>query len=319
MSAPTVLAIRSRLMRFEVEPVHGPRRSVDGIAYEVGARLGESPAWIRPRGLLASVDIESKTLDLLDPATSTVERVQLSRAATAVIPMGGPVLLLAMRRRLEAYDLDAQAGRPVPDRPGGPPSGTWFNDGKIDRGGRLWIGTRRTDARDGSGSLLSWDPGREPEVRATGMRVPNGLAWTMAGDRIYLADSRRRLILTWSVDKLGRLLDRRVFVMWSRQDGRPDGLTVDAQDHLWCAAWDGGAIRRYDPRGRLERTVRVPAVRPTSCAFGGPSLDRLWVTSARSPHPDPTDAGGSHFSIDVGQLGFDSLSSITALPDSSVT
>jgi sugar lactone lactonase YvrE len=187
---------------------------------------------------------------------------------------------------------------------GHPPARTRFNDGKADRMGRIWIGARRPDGAAGTGVLLSWESRRAPDVRATGLTGPNGLAWNVAGDRLYLADSRERCIRTFRFDPaVGSVSEGLLFAAWSEPEGRPDGLTVDADDHLWCAAWDAGCIRRYDPRGRLVQTVALPAIRPTSCAFGGAGLDRLWVTSARAPGADPGDLGGGLFAIDVGQTG----------------
>ena len=94
-----------------------------------------------------------------------------------------------------------------------------------------------------------------------------------------------------------------MFASWDVREGRPDGLAVDAEDHLWIAAWDGREVRRYAPDGRLDRAVAIPADRPSSCAFGGPRLDRLLVTSARPEVDSADDLGGSLFVLDVGVPG----------------
>ena len=63
--------------------------------------------------------------------------------------------------------------------------------------------------------------------------------------------------------------------------GIPDGLTVDAEGHVWSAHWDGWCITRYDPDGKVDRVINLPVPRPTSCVFGGPDFGTLYVTSAR--------------------------------------
>jgi D-xylonolactonase len=58
-------------------------------------------------------------------------------------------------------------------------------------------------------------------------------------------------------------------------------------------------IQRYDAEGTLTGVVRVPAANVTSCAFGGPELDRLYITTAAGPGR----SAGALFSCDCGVRG----------------
>ena len=74
-------------------------------------------------------------------------------------------------------------------------------------------------------------------------------------------------------------------------------MTVDAEGFLWVALWDGWGVERYAPDGRLDRRVEVPAQQASSCAFGGPDLDLLFITTAQEGFPpggkpDQPQAGG---------------------------
>jgi sugar lactone lactonase YvrE len=283
----------------------GRSQRVEAEWFGIGAELGESPVWVAEQEAIASLDITGQDLHLLRPGSGAHEIVPLSGTAHAAMLGDGSAIVFAADRLLHEYALEKQTIRPMKGRPGGPPAGTTFSDGKVDRAGRIWIGARRPDGSVGGGSLLSWETGQRPIVRVAGLTGPNGLTWNAAGDRLYHADSRLRLIHRYRFDQRdGSVSNGGVFVSWSEREGRPDGMTVDTDDHVWCAAWDGGCIRRYDPLGRLVQTLSLPAIRPTSCAFGGPRLDRLWVTTARPPSIAPGDMGGGLFSVDVGRIGF---------------
>mgnify|MGYP006284376539 CR=1 FL=1 len=60
----------------------------------------------------------------------------------------------------------------------------------------------------------------------------------------------------------------------------PDGSTVDAEGFLWNAEWDGWRLTRYAPDGQIDRIIELPVQKPTSCAFGGPDLKTLYITTA---------------------------------------
>lgn len=81
--------------------------------------------------------------------------------------------------------------------------------------------------------------------------------------------------------------------------GMPDGLCVDAEGCLWVACWGGSRLERISPEGELLQTVPMPVQQPSSCAFGGPELDRLYVTSAREGLDlDAESPDGSVFVVD---------------------
>src|SRR5690606_2858587 len=114
----------------------------------------------------------------------------------------------------------------------------------------------------------------------TGLTVPNGPAWRADGELMYLAASADSRIDVYTVDpRDGSIGSGRQF---AQLDGglSPDGMIVDDEGFLWVAVWNGSAVHRYDPDGRLERTITLPTSRPTSCAFGGPDRNRLFITTA---------------------------------------
>jgi sugar lactone lactonase YvrE len=91
-------------------------------------------------------------------------------------------------------------------------------------------------------------------------------------------------------------------------DGYPDGMTIDEEGMLWVAQWGSQQVIRWDPdRGVALRRIRLPVAQPSSCAFGGDRLDRLYITSARE-HLDAAQLAaqplaGGLFAVDPGVRG----------------
>jgi D-xylonolactonase len=135
-----------------------------------------------------------------------------------------------------------------------------------------------------------------------GFHISNGLAWSPDSKYLYFTDSAARRIYRYDYDRAsGNLRNRRVLVAVPAEEGLPDGLTVDAEGFLWSAQWYGGCIVRYDPDGKLERRVSIPAKQTSSLAFGGPELTDIFITSAARSEPMPVMPPG--YDPDSGHFG----------------
>jgi sugar lactone lactonase YvrE len=155
-----------------------------------------------------------------------------------------------------------------------------FNDGKVDRRGRFWAGTMDDREKESTGTLYCLDADMNCAAVDTGYKVTNGPAFSPSGDIMYHSDSAKAVTYAFDMDSSGRPQDRRVFLQFKEGDGFPDGMTVDSEGCLWIAFWDGGCVRRFSPAGEWLETIEMPVTRPTSCAFGGRDLDRLYISSA---------------------------------------
>jgi sugar lactone lactonase YvrE len=242
-----------------------------------GAHLGESPVWDDRVGRLAWVDILGRHLHRTDPATGATDTTELPIDIGAIAPRAAGGFVAALQdgfwvledgppRRLATI---AEAG-----------SHLRFNDGKCDPAGRFWAGTMAYSEEAGGGALYRLDPdGRVTRV-LDDVTISNGLAWTADCTTMYYVDSPTQRIDAFSYDAAtGEISDRRPAVVIPAAAGSPDGLAIDEEGGLWIALWGGGAVHRY-LGGRLDRIIRIPVTRPTSCAFGGPRLDELYITSA---------------------------------------
>ena len=113
--------------------------------------------------------------------------------------------------------------------------------------------------REASGSLYRLDPDRCWTKIDTGYRVTNGPAFSLDGRTMYHTDSARQRIYAFDLAADGSAANRRLFAQFGEGDGYPDGMTVDAEDCLWIAFWDGWCVRRLSPAGERLLELPVPA------------------------------------------------------------
>lgn len=173
-----------------------------------------------------------------------------------------------------------------------------MNDGGTDPAGRFLAGSMSLTGEARVGSLYRLELDGTLSTLVRGITTPNGPAFSTDGSIMYLADTRAGRIDAYDYDsETGHISNRRTFVQMDYSKGRPDGMTIDSEDHIWSAAWGAACVHRYAPTGTLVETIPVPAVQPTSCAFGGPELDELYVTSARSGLAKPTDQDGAVYLV----------------------
>jgi sugar lactone lactonase YvrE len=248
------------------------------VALHARAQLGEGPTWDAAGGRLLWVDILGKEVHRLDPSTGRDEVLQsTSQHVGAVKPRAGGGVVVNLRDGIGLYDPDGSFRWLVSLEV----AGCRGNDAAVDAAGSLWAGTMRYDERPGGARLYRVGPDGEVEVAVDRVTVSNGLGWSPDGRLMYYVDTPTRRVDVLDVDAdSGMVSGRRPFVDLRDLAGFPDGLTVDADGCVWVAAWDGGAVRRWTPDGELDRTVEVPAVRTTACAFGGPDLGDLYITTA---------------------------------------
>ncbi|MEO7243257.1 MAG: SMP-30/gluconolactonase/LRE family protein [Variovorax sp.] len=247
---------------------------------QTGSLLGEGPTWSPRDGALYWVDILTPSIHRYDVNTHTDQEFKLGSMVSVALPKATGGLLIATPSGLMTLDPESKSQRfvchPEGDRPG-----NRYNDGKCDRLGRLWIGTLDMGAAANRGSLFRVDADGSWKKMDAGFTVANGLGWSPDNRHMYFTDSARRTIYRYDFDLMaGSIANRAPFIVLDSADGTPDGLTVDEEGCLWVAVWDAWRISRYSPEGRELLRIRIPVPRPTSCCFGGPNLDALYITSA---------------------------------------
>lgn len=263
--------------------------------------VGESPLWHPVEQALYWVDIEGRALNRWRAGDASFARWHTPErlACIGLHARGGFIAGMdsgLFHLRIDAAD--ALASEPIAAF-AHPQPGMRANDGRCDRTGRFWFGTMVMDMAIASaaGTLHRVDGGGMSRALVEGLVTANGLAFSPDGRTMYLSDSHPsvRRIWTFDLDADGTPTRRREFVDMNRHPGRPDGAAVDADGCYWTCANDAGLVHRFTPDGRLDRSLVVPAAKPSMCAFGGARLDELYITTIApakpSPDHDPTLAG----------------------------
>lgn len=249
--------------------------------------LGEGPLWCPREQALWWIDGAKPSLWRWAYPSGQAESWPLPKPPAALALLEDGALLIAFRRQ---FALLAEPGGELQwiDMPGLALGDERFNDGKVDRRGRFWIGTMDRALNRPSGRLYCFDRPQHLQAVDSGFTASNGIGWSPDDRVMYFTETYSNCIYRYDFDlETARLSNRRVFVQLA--DGHPDGLTVDAAGGVWSVLFERGCVNRYLPDGTLDRSIELPVSRPTSCIFGGPEMRTLFFTSAR-------------FSLDENQL-----------------
>lgn len=254
------------------------------------AQIGEGPHWSVRDQRLYWADIVGKKVHVFNPADGKNKTYDLPDIVTSISTRAAPgSLLLTLRRSIATFDLATAKLETVAEVEADKP-GNRFNDGKCDRQGRLWAGTMGDVEWDQPvGNLYRFGKGGgAPERMEQGICCSNGLGWSPDNRTMYFSESFRYKIHAYDFDPAtGDIANRRVFASVDLGGGAfPDGLTVDAEGFVWSAQPVAGRLVRYDPKGKMERILELPVSRGTSCMFGGPDLDILYITTMRATLTD---------------------------------
>jgi sugar lactone lactonase YvrE len=210
-------------------------------------------------------------------------RLKSSQKIGAVVPTASGGLLAALQDGIYRVDPESGASTLWVKAPGHDAREFRFNDGKVDPRGRFWAGTLALDDRRGQSRLYRFDSDRSVATMREGVSISNGIAWSPDGGTMYYIDSPERTVQSFAYDiERGTISSPRIAIELTEADGWPDGCSMDAEGMLWVAHWGAAKVTRWDPRSaRLLSTLKLPVQNVTSCAFAGPGLDELFITTAK--------------------------------------
>ncbi|MEL0098552.1 MAG: SMP-30/gluconolactonase/LRE family protein [Opitutae bacterium] len=257
------------------------------------SKWGEGPIYWKDH--LFYVDIEGHCLICLNPETQKEEFWEIGERIGTVVPTQTDDLLCAGDSGIYRFDPSNNQKTNLADPEANKRPENRFNDGKCDPSGRFWAGTISTVKKVGDANLYQLDTSGNLTLQVSGVTNSNGICWNASKTEMYYIDTPTQKIITYEFDdETGNLGDSQVAVNFTqlKEEGSPDGMTIDQEGMLWVAMCHGGSILRLDPQsGELLQKVELPCIETTACAFGGKNLDRLFVTTGKHKTLIEEDAG----------------------------
>ena len=278
------------------------------VVLDAKAELGEGTLWDDERQVLWWVDIFDSRLHQHNPATNENKSFNVgSHIGTVGLCQDGR-LIIATFDGFAYFDPATETA----DYLGNPEShieSNRFNDGKPGPNGSFYAGTMGYEGEKGAGALYRLDSDGEIQKIVPNVTISNGLAWNAAETIMYYIDTPTKEIWAFDYEKsTGIISNKRVAVTIPRWASSPDGMTIDNEGKLWVAHFGGYAVNRWDPEtGKHLEAIPLPASNITCCAFGGPNLDTLYISSASlglsEPKKREQPLAGALFKVKVGQTG----------------
>jgi sugar lactone lactonase YvrE len=251
------------------------------LVLDAGDETGEGPVWDIAAQCLWWTDIPGRRLHRLDPESGAHRLFAMPGrvGCFALREAGG--LVLAMEQGFATFDPGTGAITPLSEPEAGLADHR-FNDGRCDPSGHFLAGSMNMAHTAASGQLWRLHPNGDTARLAGGVTVANGLAFSPDGKRMYWADSPADTVYAFDYDlDTGTAHNQRLWLEKGPAPGRPDGAAVDTDGCYWSARWVGGAVVRFTPDGKMDGIIHLPVSRVTMCAFGGPDLRTLYITTAR--------------------------------------
>ena len=250
------------------------------VVWQGNAILGEGAIWDDRSDTLYWVDIKGKILHAYTPSNNCNKSIYFPIEICAVAPRAKGGLVAVTRNGFAHIDLENSVLLPIFD-PEAHLNENRFNDGNVDTSGNFVAGTMHDLEKEKTGRVYCLDRNGVVTQLFGDYVICNGPAFSPDGRTLYFSNSKEREILAFPYNPDLRIVGApKLFAKIGQTEGYPDGLTVDAEGCVWCARWDGAGISQYSPEGKILKFIKMPVPRVTRCAFGGPSYEKLYVTSA---------------------------------------
>jgi sugar lactone lactonase YvrE len=250
------------------------------VAAQVGAMLGEGPAWDAARQCLWFVDIKGHKLHRFDPGTGELAQWTAPEEPCWVVPLADGALMVGAKAGVHRFETEAGTFALLHRVESALP-GNRLNDAAVHPDGSVWFGTMDNGEEAPTGGYYRLAGDTCLALGTGAMVITNGPAFSPSGDTAYFVDTLERTILAASVGSDGLPGEARLFARLPQEMGYPDGPVVDSAGTVWVGLFGGWGVARFAPDGRLLGRVDFPVANVTKIAFAGTDLRTVYATTAR--------------------------------------
>jgi|LSQX01.2.fsa_nt_gb sugar lactone lactonase YvrE len=244
--------------------------------FEGICHLGEGPLWNIIEEKLYWTDIFNKRIWVYDPLKKEsrifwegdvmVGGFAFTKNGNMVLCAEKGVYLLSHNTIKEIHHIQME-------------NNEFFNDITTDPQGRIFAGTLTRGG--GTGALYMIEKDKKPIKILDGISCSNGMTFSLDLKTFFHTNTGKQRVTAYDYDvNTGKISNPNLFYQGSKEDGFPDGLTIDTLGNIWQAFWGSFTVRRISPKGIIKQEIRVPAKQPSSVIFGGTNLNYLYITTA---------------------------------------
>lgn len=244
--------------------------------------LGEGPVWDFKGKTIIWVDILNGEIHEFHPSQNLHRKIDVREMVGSVAICTDGNFIAALKNGLAFVHRDSGEIKML-HNPEAYLLNNRFNDGKCDPAGRFWVGTMGLDEEPGVGNLYMVNKDLSHSKKIEGVSISNGMAWSSDYKTFYYIDTPTYKVMAYDYDLLtGNITNKRIAIQIPKEEGSPDGMTIDVENKLWIAHWDGWQITRWDPATSTKLlSIPLPVARVTSCTFGGDDFQDVYITSAK--------------------------------------